>query len=231
LENSYIRCSHASGAIAGTGNGTFKNIYSNAIVDANNASGVGGIVGRTYNGGVVMENCWNAGTVSTTRGGNNPHTGGLVGLVGVVSSFTNCLNTGSISATSNANATTGLGGLVGIAAANVTMTDCLNAGSIRKHANNTSGYGGLVGNISTGTTKIYTSYTDAGNCDKAVGISSGLELYDSTDNKVDASKVESTMLVPNASMLGEKAIESLKGFDFTNNWSIMSDKTPVLKGF
>lgn len=145
IENSYFGTNLGDaynyaylGSVIGQANGTFKNLYSNAILYSRQKN-VGGLIGLVE-GNVTMDSCWFDGTMDIGEVGNSIENGGLIGRIGSgTSSLNTCLYTGTISATYKSTSTTqtnygaGVGGFVGWVATTtgiVNVTNSLAAGSI-----------------------------------------------------------------------------------------------------
>ena len=99
---------------------------------------IGGIIGKQLSGKIHIENCVNYGTVTNDKG----FAGGIIGDFGHDKAFDesyiceilNCLNEGSISATTNA------GGIVGLTkGCHVKITNCTNTGAVTSSGNDAAG--------------------------------------------------------------------------------------------
>jgi hypothetical protein len=99
---------------------------------------IGGIIGKQLSGKIHIENCVNYGTVTNDKG----FAGGIIGDFGHDKAFDesyiceilNCLNEGSISATTNA------GGIVGLTkGCLVKITNCTNKGAVTSSGNDAAG--------------------------------------------------------------------------------------------
>ncbi len=117
--------------------------------NGSNSYGAGGIVGQLYGTSGSIRNCRNDVIV---HGGQN--VGGIVGYISggynsATKAITNCVNTGSISSSSN-NA----GGIVGYISGQVSVDSCYNRGTI-------TGGGWRAGGI---TAYLYSSYATIKNC-------------------------------------------------------------------
>ncbi|MBO4853754.1 MAG: hypothetical protein J5482_01225, partial [Oscillospiraceae bacterium] len=131
LKNSYLytdtgNIAHNNfGSIAGTAAGKFEKIYSDAIVEAH-LQRVGGLIGATASGGVTMNDCWFAGSVTIKT--KSSYLGGLIGDVTHNSTINNCLNTAPVSLEAQPK-NTGVGGFIGhMASATVNITNSVNSG-------------------------------------------------------------------------------------------------------
>lgn len=138
LENSFLSSTSDKtggvniGAIAASGCGTFKNIYTNAIVTSY-GGGIGGFIGNINNAGTAkMTNCWFDGTINAE--GKAYHVGGFVGDMNGASyllEMDNCLYTGALNYNSTGTDLR-IGGIIGALrnGSQVTMIDCMSAGAI-----------------------------------------------------------------------------------------------------
>ena len=230
LKNSYFESSaRGVGSIAGSGKGTFDTIYSDAIVIGKNAS-VGGLLGQDAGGGVRMNNCWFAGTVTNNQTGvgndTGNGTGGLIGNLndGNKSVIMNCLNTGTITADQYEKQAR-VGGLIGaVSDKEAKISHCVNAGKVV--CNLTSGYGAFAGRI-VGTNMFNNSYAIKEACgDLTKGDSAAL---DKTTSKV----------VAQADAVGLKAVANMpvlfcyetEDGKYQSYWIARADGTPVLASF
>jgi len=80
---------------------TVRNCWFNGTV-ANNGFRTGGFIARVYKGTVTMENCLNTGTVISTKTGNDPKVGGMVGGVDTEGALNmiDCVSAGEVYAAS-----------------------------------------------------------------------------------------------------------------------------------
>ncbi len=133
--------------------GTIENLTVQGKIEltgnGSSSYGAGGIVGQLYGTAGSIRNCRNDVTV---HGGQN--VGGIVGYVNygyssATKAITNCVNTGSISSSSN-NA----GGIVGYISGQVSIDSCYNRGTI-------TGGGWRAGGI---TAYLDSSYATIKNC-------------------------------------------------------------------
>ena len=172
LKNSYFESTAKNlGGIAGQGRGTFHTVYSNATIKSDDGR-VGGIVGMAYGTAVVLQNCWNEGSVINTAV-NRSHNGssearGTGGLIGVMYSsksgetiarIENCLNKGTVDVTASTGETATMGGgLVGsvMKGANLTVVDSLNLSDVNAPSGKFAGV--MVGCVDAANLRITTSY-------------------------------------------------------------------------
>jgi hypothetical protein len=219
LINSYISGNAMAASIASAGNGTFENIYSNAIVNSTSSCS-GGIIGRCDVSAITIKNCWFDGTLTTSRGGGVA-TGGIIGRITVSGSrIENCLNTGSVTAS---GATSYLGGLIGqVNATTVTIMDCLSVGKVTA----SSGQGAIIGTVDTGKTAIVTdTYATSSACTNVIG---GGSIVDASGTTITDT---ASMQVAESDITGTKAVDQLSGLDFGNTWATVENGTPILKVF
>ena len=150
---STISVNNSAGGIVGKvySNGTISNCINHADVittpydgeSTSNSGNAGGIVGASYylptGTGLVIENCYNYGKITTNNGG---YTGGIVGLSSAY--ISNCENNGTVIANGSA-----VGGIVGNQKNAGTITDCTNNGTVTNGNNDANianyGTGGIVG--------------------------------------------------------------------------------------
>lgn len=214
LTNSYFKAEGIRlAAISAQGMGTFKNIYTDAILVG--GSNCGSIVGLVDSSAVVdIENCWSNCTI--TAGGQR--VGGIIGNTnGQKVTVEHCLNTGSIARKGNAvnQSMAFFGGLIGAANGTVTVDDCLNTGSVTSERTNDL-IGAIIGQ-STGTVQVTNSYGTSSSCAKTLG---------HNNNGMDASGM---VLCSDSALSGNNAFVNTK-LDKTY-WVAVEGKTPVLKTF
>ena len=236
LKNSFYNVTRnsGSGAIAGTGNGTFKNIHTDVVLSDTAARGaIGGIVGKVT-GNLTVSNCWTDCEIAT----KGAYSGGVMGTVGASGykiTIEHCLNTGNFmyNGTSNsyaggfvgrANVATPTGGLLQI-------TDCLNLGLIDSVKEQTYA-GGLVAfgakpvnNVET--TVISNSYC-ANNGTATYGVASAVGVDNRTDKTggtfMDYQEVYDMNAFSNTDL-------SFEGYVADGYWAIRDDNTPMLVSF
>jgi len=158
LMNSYFTSNNSDfGSITGYGAGTYEKIYSNAIVEAYRER-LGGLIGSVFVTNFRMDQCWFDGTVKNTNVNtfDRRGTGGLIGKTFTgVTTITNCLNTGTVDAssyvaqasTTNTNVVPMVAGFIGEVGSGTTanISYSLNAGDIKINAAATTGYGQIIG--------------------------------------------------------------------------------------
>ncbi len=158
IESGSIYGNHSVGAIAGSNNGTVRNVYNKADIRGG-SNGIGGIVGFNLANGTV-EMAHNTGTVTENT---RYQVGGIVGYnAGTVQ---NAYNEGDVfwngpSSGSAANDTDRVaGGIVGVNSGSGKVLNTYNTGNI--HANEGGGFfaavGGIVG-YAAADTSIENSY-------------------------------------------------------------------------
>ena len=117
---------------------TLRNIHSYLEINNTRAgSRLGGILGSSVNGTIVVDRCTYSGTLDGNDGAGNGNYGGIVGYVNNNANahlrVTNCLFDGELknSAATPGNCT--FGGMVGYVGANpdVTITNCLSVGTVQ----------------------------------------------------------------------------------------------------
>lgn len=229
LKNSYFTSTKDRiGSIAGRGAGILDTVYSDAIVVGNGAN-VGGIFGTDVDGGVKMNNCWFAGSVTNnTENASSRATGGLIGTIVNPSIITNCMNTAPVTSEKVTTAATRVGGLIGyVNHVGLSVSCCLNAGKVTA-GYLTSGYGALVGSCNVAlTNKIKDSYAIS-------GTSEGDELAKgSLSNAVDRT---TTKIVSLENATATNALTNMPAlFQYNAGekiyWSVTVDGAPVLTSF
>ena len=136
-----------AGGIIGTTTGKedirLTGCFNTADISAtNNAAGIIGASSSTL---CTIDNCHNAGNITTNATGSSAGTAGIIGVVAPASIISNCYNTGNITAEKCAN----VGGITGFAGAakeetRIQIKQCYNEGTISALANNG---GGICGNM------------------------------------------------------------------------------------
>ena len=232
LTNSYIYGStRRVGSIAGMGDGTFSDIFSNAIVVCEQRH-VGGLVGLV-NAGITMSNCWFDGSVTCNGDGNtsNRITGGLIGYMyqGEMR-MSNCLNSGVVDVSAykfdqnDAEDVTvvapSVGGLIGNTGQNVTVAkiyDCLNVGEIRLHESATNGYSPILG---------YESRKDKETLETTVEI---VRTYATTQCE-DTSNVSGMVAIREAdAILGVNAATEMPLLNWDTQWKTVEGAFPEVQ--
>ena len=117
---------------------TIRNVHS--YVDINNTANgkrVGGILGTSHNGTVVVDRCTYSGTLDGKDSAGNGNYGGIVGYVNNSASaklqVTNCLFDGILKNTASTPGSCTLGGIIGYVGANITdmaIKNCLSIGTV-----------------------------------------------------------------------------------------------------
>lgn len=223
LTNSYFKSTKAHfGSIAGYGECTFNNVYSNAIVTASGGN-CGGFVG-TYGGSKSMNNCWFAGKVNNT-GTSARFVGGFVGDLPSNTTITlnNCLNTGTISSAYTGGTNPQLGGLIGRVVGTVYIKHCLNVGLVQQKVDDY--YGPIIGHAA-GTEELTDTY--------ATTESARLHNKGKLDTSVTTQQYKT---VAETNVLGAKASTNVSGLGFYSEenpdgaWITVDYRTPVLKVF
>ncbi|MBR4768002.1 MAG: hypothetical protein IK088_03395, partial [Lachnospiraceae bacterium] len=230
LKNSYMKLNTGSagangfGSIAGLGAGTFKNIYSEAIVDAY-LQRVGGLIGQTA-GAVTIEDCWYAGKADIRT--NSSYIGGLIGDIINKTTIANSMNTADV--TLNASpGTTGVGGFIGHIASGVTVTitDSVNHGKPSQAKTSDDMLGLMVGyNQGTLTLQnchsvLYKGYQNANNLTLVRGATDPSDC--SRQNKAD---VAGTKSLTTAKVSNLFSSDTAKG-----HWVCSTDSLPILAAF
>jgi len=205
----------STGSIAGVGNGTFENIYSDAIM---NTAGIymGGMFGQVYKQSTIS-NCWYDGKI--THYGR--YAGGVVGIVsGGTIKVEHCLNTAAMDITWEKGFCNS-GGIVGSTLSSdsiiLSITDCLNVGTITA---NQGGVGSVLGHCVKGNAIIKDSYAVKGSNakdGKGIGYNQGI--------------IQGGVVTLDKELLtGYKAFD-WTSLDFAENWSVVLNGTPILKQY
>jgi hypothetical protein len=144
---------------------TIRNIHSYLNINNTKAGGrVGGILGSSVNGTIVVDRCTYSGTLDGNDAGGNGNYGGIVGYLNNNASahlrITNCLFDGKLvnSAETPGNCT--FGGMLGYVGANpdVTVTNCLSIGTLQSAIT-----GQFYGAVKHNTCSIVNSYYQGDN--------------------------------------------------------------------
>ena len=117
---------------------TIRNVHSYQNINNTRAgSRLGGILGSSVNGTIVVENCTYSGTLDGNDAGGNGNYGGIVGYVNNNSAahlrVTNCLFDGELKNTAGTPGNCTFGGMVGYVGASpdVTIKNCLSLGYLQ----------------------------------------------------------------------------------------------------
>ena len=161
---------YGHGGLVGTASGTTFRGCSNRVNLTGYQGYTGGLIGSAT-GGVVLENCWNEGSV-LLRGYAKGYegVGGLVGSSQNTLTLTNCYNTGDVSFYYRTMSVKQyVGGLVGCFGSGVnthtlSMTNCYSTGAISGESPDNAVMGAILGSTksSVGTTNVVT--VSATNC-------------------------------------------------------------------
>ncbi|MBR4768465.1 MAG: hypothetical protein IK088_05765, partial [Lachnospiraceae bacterium] len=224
LKNSYIASADQwTGSFAGRGNGTFTNLYSNAIIVAGDAF-EGGILGQADYGPVSMSNCWFDGSVTNTySAGENSRgfVGGFIGYIPAVATvIEDCLFTGDIDISGmQVKTLAGASGFVGVMEGSHEMRNIL-----------------MIGNIKAGESIGYYAHTGQGTPVGGVAyavITAPNEEYTDWQGNYGGRPSEEFdyhELVRKASV-GSLVKYTMPEFDWENTWLAVSGGHPVLQVF
>ena len=144
---------------------TIRNIHSYLNINNTKAGGrVGGILGSSVNGTIVVDRCTYSGILDGNDAGGNGNYGGIVGYLNNNANahlrITNCLFDGQLvnSAATPGNCT--FGGMLGYVGANpdVTVTNCLSIGTLQSAIT-----GQFYGAVKHNTCSIVNSYYQGDN--------------------------------------------------------------------
>jgi hypothetical protein len=218
LKNSYFSGKDQIGSIVGYAAGIFENIYSNAVLVAedtvtNGGRQCGGIIGR-QNYTTTITKCWFAGTID-----GDTYLGGIVGDINSKSStLRNCLFSGKINS-DKSNNDLRIGGLAGqFNGSNGKIYTSLSVGELNITGTHTTQYiGSVIGlpgaptceNVYTSTEYLQTSIGSKTNDQISGVIEWSIDKYIGTAAKTNISNA----------------------FDWNNDWIVVKDQTPVLRGF
>ena len=193
--------------------------------------------------GTSLNQCWFDGTVLNAARG----VGGIMGnaYTGTVT-LTDCLNTGTVDASTVNNTYPKAGGIIGETSANttVTITRCLNVGAVKTYS--ATCYGGVMVGVITGSnTKVEYSYGKG--CERIIGylqngsgytgyfyisyIFSGTTYENINRGTTSYASVPIIALQDSENYLGEAAKNVIAGFDYENTWQTVEGSTPILKNF
>ncbi len=219
LVNSYFHTwgNKGTASISSDGGGTFKRIYSDAILDCEDGF-CGGLLSRVQFQNASLEECWFDGTIYTKA----RVVGGLVDeLKKADMTISHCLNSGDINNTHTAN-----GAKVGGILANsnqwfnqkLIIEDCLNVGQLT--TKNMFYVGSVLGCITKNTEvkfeNIFASY----------------EAYDTAVGRYgdQGTFTGAVLRVENDKLTGQGGYE-WTNLDFEKYWTITDEGTPILKYF
>jgi len=244
IKNSYFRgnSSKGTGALVGTGAGTFKGIYTEAIIwDKDTKGNQGGILG-VASGTVLVDNCW----ANCQLESNSINLGGIVGSAnGLQVTIKHCLSTCEILISSKCTASNAYaGGIIGKTgtgdgsaekpyAGKIRIEDCLSAGIVKTESTKTTkALGGIVG---------YATGVDTEGNETVVVLNSYCAVH-SEGTKValgtnKGAKVEQSAAVELNKLQGDSALTNASGLDYkteTNKegvWVTRSGAFPILVKF
>ena len=209
--------------------GTFRNLYSDAILTNNNIV-TGGIVGLT-NGAADISNCAFAGEIHAQGAEDTARAGGILGwAAGGPVTIQHCHNSGSITREGTGTLNR-IGGILGWSGATVEIRDCLNTGTVNGNGviNQITA---IVGGAPSGALtldRVYATQESLANYSSfnASQISGNQHLYQrSGSSSVTPTNVA---MVTQASLTGESA-KTNTALDFTNYWAI-TEGLPTLRSF
>ena len=239
IVNTYIKSNaRKAGSVAGSvlGKTNMDSIYSKAVVESS-AQWLGGFVGLVYNAELTMNNCWFAGSVtSTVTTSALQCTGGFVGNLHSKSKLTatNCLNSGLVDVSSYAykdssnNYKPFAGGFVGRMEGNssnygeIVIRNSINTGAvvINKNVTPVLAYGPFVGER-YGMLNIWNSaYVMSGEYDAKT-----------ISNITESSSYHNVRkLTSETELVGKDVVENF-GFEANTYWKTNSNDIPTLKSF
>lgn len=234
LTNSYFTyTTKRVGSIAGTGRGTVRNVYSDAIV-VGNKEFIGGFVGRS--GRLNLQRCWFDGVIESKTGTTYYGKGGFIGCVdGCLAIISNCLNTGTLDLRQDTSYNSAgdkrqapkAGGFVGYinytdsvdktgSAGTVKIENSLNAGKVLVADDDTFSFGRLVGwRQSSATLEVIDSYTTV----ESLVQNNENPAEDVALNNVSSAKPN---MVSEQNILGTAAKDAMQEFDW-NVWQCGKD--------
>ena len=212
LKNSYFETEGdlGTGSIVAYGGGTFKQIYSDAIIECD-----GGKVAGLFSNIVLdstIEECWFDGEANSTR----RFGGGIVDIVsGAKATIKHCLNTGTLN-NSYIIQSCSFGGIVGctINGGTLAVEDSLGVGKL--NTVNKVRVGSVIGGSDSNT------------------ITTVLDSYGSADSAGVAISPVISNLNGGAIQVAEKNLKGVGGYqwtslDFDKYWTTVTDGTPILQ--
>lgn len=239
----YVNTTAGTGAIAGTGYGTFKNIHTDVKYQDNGKGVIGGLVG-IVTGNSTFNNCWNKSPITSSA----IYAGGMFATVsntGYTINVQHCLNSGNLTYSGKDNSY--FGGLFGRAntaqgsTGKVTVTDCLNVGVVRGTGGVQTYMGGLAGfganpSYATGTAVFKNSYTATTYSSTGTSILGVTTLVGAYDAGVTFTGVTNDSTVIREGLISELAyVNTSLDFESTSNldgyWICRENDTPMLKTF
>jgi len=214
LVNSYFETEGdlGSGSIVSHGGGTFKKIYSDAIMNCDGGRVAGLFSHVVYDS--TIEECWFDGETNSTK----RFAGGIVDVnTGAKITIKHCLNTGTLRNSYTYQSCT-VGGIVGatVSGGTLTVDDCLGVGKI--DTINKVRIGSVIGGSDSNTiTTVSNSFGSAE--------SSGVAISTVISN-----------LNGGAIAVIEKNLKGAGGYqwtslDFDKYWTTVTDGTPILQYF
>lgn len=120
----------------------------------------GGLIGQAEHP-LKLEECFNAGTVSSKPGSQTPHAGGLVGATSYAAVISNVYNVGNVTVSSGSN----MAGFVGNSSKELTITNAYQHGSVTAG----SADGAAAVGVAVGTTTLKNVYKTGSLVDKLNG--------------------------------------------------------------
>ena len=214
LLNSYFETDGdlGTGSIAANCGGTFKKIYSDAIIQCDGGK-VAGLVSKVLDDSTIEE-CWFAGSISSSR----RFGGGIVdGVWGAKVTIAHCLNTGSIYNDFTYQSCS-IGGICGVAVKGGTLVvdDCLNVGTLETV--NQVRVGSVVGGSDSNTISMVTN------------------SFGTTESSKVAISTVISNLTGGAIQVDEVKLKGYGGYqwttlDFDKYWTTVTDDTPILQCF
>jgi len=214
LVNSYFETEGELGtaSIVAYGGGTFKKIYSDAIISCDGGKVAGLFSYIVYDS--IIEECWFDGSISAT----GRFSGGIVdGVWGAKVTVSHCLNTGSIY-NSHTYHSCSVGGIVGatVVGGNLTVDDCLNVGTL--DTVNKIRVASVVGGSDSNTiTTVTDSFASAESSEAAI-------------STIISNLNGGALQIPEAKLKGVGGYQ-WTSLDFDKYWTTVTDDTPILQYF
>ena len=187
---------------------TLRNIHSYLnINNTREGSRIGGILGSSMNGTVVVDRCTYSGILDGRDSGGSGNYGGIVGYLYNSGSahlrVTNCLFDGHLINTAVTPGNCTFGGIVGYVGANpdVTITNCLSIGTLQSNI-----IGQFYGAVKHKTCSIINSYYK------------GSTVNGSASGAVEPQKMEATLVTNEQLASGEICFRLNERASGRNNW-------------
>ena len=253
ITNAYMTSSATGaanlGSLVGYGAGTFTNIYSDAVLNIENAAQGGGLVGVT-NGALKMKNCWFDGSLSHYNDtGLTGNVGGILGLNSHNLEMESCLFSGKVTSRyinmdgTQAAWRAAIGGILGRSMNKMKLSDSASTGTVyvsfeknpeldytdKAIPKNVVSVGSVVGYVaSDGVLK--DNYGIEGNAKTKVPDSEP-KIMEAIGEKLATKEISG-----GAVSLGKERMTDYNAYrwttlNFADAWAVVKNDTPILKCF